>query len=357
MKSVKDEFGLYHEMVFDEMLQRERKRTERTQQPFALIMVEIKTLIKKRTRKNIKKISEVLNDYFREIDLQGWFKQHQVIGIICPEVPASHIPSLEKKVENALEEAFPVSIHDEVAVSYICFPEKRDSDDDSQDSFISVYPELKSNNVKKVASDIMKRSMDITLALVALVLLFPLFIVIPLLIKLTSPGPVFFRQQRVGFGGKTFIFFKFRSMQVNNDESEHKEFVKNFIKTSAEQTVDGKTTFKLMNDKRITPIGKFLRKTSLDELPQIFNVLRGDMSLVGPRPPIPYEVDEYRIWHRRRVMEVRPGITGFWQVHGRSTTTFETMVRMDIFYIKSRSLFMDIMLLVKTPFSLFKGAF
>jgi lipopolysaccharide/colanic/teichoic acid biosynthesis glycosyltransferase len=357
MKAVKDEFGLYHEPVFDEMLQRERKRTERTQQPFALIMVEIAGLDKSRLKKRIRRLSEVLDECFREIDVQGWFRQNEVIGIICPEVPAKNVSALRKKVENALEESFPVSVHGELDISYVCFPEKGVTETEKENTFSPVYPELKQNTVRKVVSDAAKRVMDITIALIALVILFPVFIIVPILIKLTSPGPVFFRQQRVGFGGKNFTFLKFRSMQVNNDESEHKEFVKNFIKTSSEEQADGTTTFKLVNDKRITPIGRFLRKTSLDELPQLLNVLLGDMSLVGPRPPIPYEVDEYRIWHRRRVMEVRPGITGFWQVHGRSTTTFETMVRMDISYIKSRSLFKDIMLIVKTPLSLFKGAF
>ena len=356
MKSVKDEFGLYHEPVFDEMLQRERKRTERTQQPFALIMIEIKDPVKRKAKKRTRKLSEVLNECFREIDVQGWFRQNSVIGIICPEVAAKNVTALRKKVENALEEAFPVTVHEELEISCICFPEKSETGNDTKDSMLSVYPELKSNSVGKVASDVAKRAMDIFLAVIALVLLFPVFLIVPLLIKFTSPGPVFFRQKRVGFGGRQFTFLKFRSMQVNNDESEHKAFVTNFIKNSDRQT-DGSQPFKIVNDKRITPIGRFLRKTSLDEIPQLINVLKGDMSLVGPRPPIPYEVDEYRVWHRRRVMEVRPGITGFWQVYGRSSTSFENMVRMDIFYIKYRNLFLDIMLLVKTPFSLFKGAF
>lgn len=356
MKSVKDEFGLYHEPVFDEMLQRERKRTERTQQPFALIMIEIKDPVKRKAKKRTRKLSEVLNECFREIDVQGWFRQNSVIGIICPEVAAKNVTALRKKVENALEEAFPVTVHEELEISCICFPEKSETGNDTKDSMLSVYPELKSNSVRKVASDVAKRAMDISLAVIALVLLFPVFLIVPLLIKFTSPGPVFFRQKRVGFGGRQFTFLKFRSMQVNNDESEHKTFVTNFIKNSDQQT-DGSQPFKIVNDKRITPIGRFLRKTSLDEIPQLINVLKGDMSLVGPRPPIPYEVDEYRVWHRRRVMEVRPGITGFWQVYGRSSTSFENMVRMDIFYIKYRNLFLDIMLLVKTPFSLFKGAF
>lgn len=146
-------------------------------------------------------------------------------------------------------------------------------------------------------------------------------------------------------------------MKVNNDESAHKAFVKDFIKAKPDTATNETKTFKMVNDKRITSIGKFLRKTSMDELPQFINVLTGNMSVVGPRPPIQYEVDEYHIWHRRRVMEVKPGITGFWQVHGRSSTSFETMVRMDIYYIKYRSFVLDLVLIFQTPFSLLKGAY
>lgn len=356
VKSVKDEFGLYRETVFDDMLQRERKRTERSQQPFALIMVEIKNLTKVKAKKSIRRLSVILDECFREIDIQGWYKQHSVIGIICPEVAKKSVQALQKKVESALEEAFPVDFRDELDVSYICFPEAATIEKVEANTQLSVYPEFKPNNVKKISADVLKRAMDLTLATVGLTLLFPVFILVSLLIKVTSPGPVFFRQKRVGFGGRQFTFLKFRSMHVNNDESEHKAFIKQFINANTEPTDDTKP-FKIVKDKRVTPIGRFLRKTSLDELPQLINVLLGDMSLVGPRPPIPYEVDEYRIWHRRRVMEVKPGITGFWQVYGRSQTSFENMVRMDIFYIKYRNLFLDIMLLLKTPFSLFKGAY
>jgi lipopolysaccharide/colanic/teichoic acid biosynthesis glycosyltransferase len=161
---------------------------------------------------------------------------------------------------------------------------------------------------------------------------------IPIIMKLTSPGPVLFRQERVGLYGKHFTFLKFRSMHVNNNADVHKEFIHNLIakKSSAQTGNDsaGQKIYKITNDTRVTPLGKILRKTSLDELPQFFNVLKGDMSLAGPRPPIPYEVEKYHIWHRRRVMEVKPGITGLWQVEGRSSTTFDEMVRLDIQYAR-----------------------
>jgi lipopolysaccharide/colanic/teichoic acid biosynthesis glycosyltransferase len=145
---------------------------------------------------------------------------------------------------------------------------------------------------------------------------------------------------------------------MNNDATIHKDFVTDFIKGKIKESADGqKTCFKIKNDPRITPIGRILRKTSLDEIPQFINVLMGDMSLVGPRPSIPYEVEQYDLWHRRRVLEVKPGITGLWQVEGRSSLTFDNMVRLDLQYIKKWSFFLDIKLLIKTPFTLVKGAY
>jgi lipopolysaccharide/colanic/teichoic acid biosynthesis glycosyltransferase len=163
----------------------------------------------------------------------------------------------------------------------------------------------------------------------------------------------------VGLYGKKFMFLKFRTMYVGNDSRVHEEYIKKLIagKIDAESG-DGasqKPVYKITNDKRVTPIGEFLRKTSLDELPQFINVLLGDMSLVGPRPPIPYEVQNYDIWHRCRVVEVKPGITGLWQVMGRSTTSFDEMVRLDIKYSREWSIWLDLKIIAKTPWSVIKG--
>ena len=189
-----------------------------------------------------------------------------------------------------------------------------------------------------------KRAMDIFGSLMALVILSPLFVAIAALIRLTSPGPVLFKQERVGRFGKPFTFLKFRSMYVNNDDSIHRQYVRDLIanRVDCDPGEGGDTVFKIRNDPRITPLGAFLRKTSLDELPQFFNVLKGEMSLVGPRPPVPYEVEDYGLWHRYRILAVKPGITGLWQVRGRSLTTFDGMVRLDIQYIRSWSLWLDL---------------
>lgn len=194
-----------------------------------------------------------------------------------------------------------------------------------------------------------KRVVDFTIALVLLILCIPLMLILAILIKFTSKGPVFFTQERVGRGGKSFTFVKFRSMRHKADDSIHREYMNKLIQGDAESQSDenGEPLFKLKHDPRITEVGQFLRKTSLDEIPQLVNVLTGSMSLVGPRPPIPYEVNAYKSWHMQR-LSVKPGITGLWQVSGRSTTTFDEMVKLDLEYIKKRSLSLDLKILFQT---------
>jgi lipopolysaccharide/colanic/teichoic acid biosynthesis glycosyltransferase len=200
----------------------------------------------------------------------------------------------------------------------------------------------------------MKNILDIAGSASALLLFAPLFLIIAAAIKSTSPGPVFFRQERVGLNGRTFLFYKFRSMKTNNDPLKHKEYIKKFINQQNYSAVEP-GIFKLTNDSRITRVGHFIRKTSLDELPQLINVLKGDMSLVGPRPPIPYECDLYDIWHRRRLLSARPGITGLWQVMGRSRTTFDEMVRLDLKYLREWNLLLDLKILLMTPKAVISG--
>jgi len=200
--------------------------------------------------------------------------------------------------------------------------------------------------------------MDILGAMMASVVFSPFFLVIPLLIKTTSAGPILFRQERIGQYGKRFVFLKFRTMFVNNNEAIHREYVKNLIceNKSIDSGKDGeRRIYKIKDDRRITPLGRVLRKTSLDELPQLLNVLKGEMSLVGPRPGLPYEVAAYQTWHRRRVLEVKPGITGLWQVNGRSRVQFDEMVRLDLRYAKAWSPWLDIKILARTPRAVVMG--
>lgn len=196
----------------------------------------------------------------------------------------------------------------------------------------------------------MKRLTDIAGSFLGLILLFPLFLLIAILIKLEDPkGPIFFRQLRVGENEKTFYMFKFRSMVYNAEEL--------LEQLLAQNEVSG-AMFKMKNDPRVTKIGRFIRKTSLDELPQLWNVLKGEMSMVGPRPPLPREVAEYSLYDKQR-LHVTPGCTGLWQVSGRSHVGFEEMVEMDLEYIRCRKYWYDIKIIFRTVRLLFgaKDAF
>ncbi|BDQ02754.1 sugar transferase [Ignavibacterium sp.] len=200
----------------------------------------------------------------------------------------------------------------------------------------------------------LKRFFDIAFAIIGLILLSPVMITIAILVKLSSPGPVFYKQKRIGLYGREFDFYKFRSMKpVDGEDEERKKKMIEFMKKG--QT--GGKDLKVVNEDRITWIGRFIRKTSLDELPQLFNVIKGDMSLVGPRPCLPYEFENYTEWQKRRV-NVMPGCTGVWQVWGRSQVSFDDSVVMDIYYINNMSPWLDLQLIFQTiPVMLFsRGA-
>jgi lipopolysaccharide/colanic/teichoic acid biosynthesis glycosyltransferase len=198
-----------------------------------------------------------------------------------------------------------------------------------------------------------KRVIDVGFSSVGLLLMSPIIAVIVVLIKLTSKGPVIFKQERMGQFGKTrFNCLKFRTMYVNNDPHLHREFVRQLIESG--HKTDGQTTYKIVDDPRVTSIGKFLRKSSLDELPQLWNILIGDMALVGPRPPVPYEFEMYKPWHRER-LNVMPGLTGLWQVSGRNKLSFDDMVRLDLHYCEKWSPWMDLKIICATPLVIFTG--
>ncbi|NIO20721.1 MAG: sugar transferase, partial [Candidatus Aenigmarchaeota archaeon] len=197
---------------------------------------------------------------------------------------------------------------------------------------------------------LIKRGLDIMLSGVSLIISSPLFLICAALIKLDSRGPVFYRQTRVGRGGKCFTFLKFRSMKHNVDEEIHVNHVRNLMNGMAGLSSDrrsGERSYKLAEDARVTRVGKFLRKTSIDELPQLINVLKGDMSLVGPRPHPIYEVEQYNLWHSHR-LDVTSGITGLGQVYGRFNTGYEDVYRLDLRYVKRPSLILDLKILFKT---------
>jgi lipopolysaccharide/colanic/teichoic acid biosynthesis glycosyltransferase len=215
----------------------------------------------------------------------------------------------------------------------------------------------RSQSVTRVAGEsrwgaTLRRLFDIAFASAVILILSPVLVAVAIAVRLDSRGPAMFRQRRVGFHEREFTLFKFRSMRLDADPRGHQEYVTALIKGNdgAEPAPDGggKDLYKLAVDNRITPVGRWIRKWSLDELPQLFNVVLGHMTLVGPRPAIPYEVAEYPTWYLER-FSVKPGLTGYWQVSGRSERTYEEMVRLDIEYAERRSLGLDLSILIKTP--------
>jgi len=205
-----------------------------------------------------------------------------------------------------------------------------------------------------------KRAVDVSVALFSLVLLSPLLLCVGAGIKMSSKGPFLYKQTRIGKNGRPFSFYKFRSMHMGASNKDHEAYVQNFIKAKTDGKSSSINVFKIKDDPRVFPFGRFIRKTSIDEFPQLFNVLKGDMSLVGPRPCLPYEWKFYNEWHKNR-LNILPGCTGLWQVLGRSTVSFEEMVVLDLYYISNFDIFflMDIRILIQTFPVIFlgKGAF
>jgi len=352
--------------VFLKVLQIEQLRAERSGRRFVLMLIESENLLGSGASiETVEQVLYTLQSATRLTDVTGWYKDGATIGTIFTEIGAADGKAITKalltKVTSALAESLSIEQINQIHITFHVFPE--DWEGDENDGSWSSRPVFRTpsalNGGPKKASRIVKRVMDVLGSFAALLLLSPVMIAIAIAIKLTSKGPVLFRQVRVGKHGRRFIFLKFRSMHCRNDASIHKAFVKQLITNKNGATDDPSApqrVFKIQNDPRVTPVGRFLRRTSLDELPQFINVLIGEMSLVGPRPPIPYEVKCYEMWHRRRLATVRPGITGLWQVSGRSRIGFDDMVRLDLRYARTWSLRLDIKILLQTPHAVVSGA-
>ena len=354
--------AILDEELFLKRLSIERKRTERSGKAFLLVLLNGQNVFGSAAGEQvIARVEDALCSAVGDIDLVGWYSTDTCLGAILPELGDEIRPDVLEtilhRIEAGLHAYLPGSDADQITVSFHAFPEPMPADlDDSSDS-MRFYPDVPVRQRARWASLMVKRATDIAGSLLALIVLSPVFLVLVALVKLTSRGPALFKQVRIGQYGEKFTFLKFRSMYANNDPKIHQEYVANLIAgNKAYDEGNGvRPVFKIKNDPRITPIGHFLRKSSLDELPQFINVLRGDMSLVGPRPPVPYEFEKYDIWHRRRSFEVRPGITGLWQVSGRSRTTFDEMVRLDLQYARDWTIWMDIKILLKTPKAVVSG--
>ena len=350
------------EEVFHRMIALERKRSERTQRPFVLLLMDTgRKLTTEKSGRILLDILSALQAATRETDVMGWYESNSVVGVMFTEITLNNnliLSTILARISEVLRDRLTTEQFSQIKFSFHLFPEEWDTSDPERPSDPALYPDLHKRNGDGGFSHGIKRAMDVAGSLFLLVLLSPVFFLIAAAIKLTSKGPVLFRQQRIGEHGKPFTFLKFRSMYVNNDSKQHQEYVRQLIAGKAEKQPangNGDGIFKLTNDPRITPVGNFLRRTSLDELPQFLNVLRGEMSLVGPRPPVPYELEAYATWHRRRVLEAKPGITGLWQVHGRSRVSFDDMVRLDLRYARQSSPWLDLKILLQTPKAVIAG--
>ena len=352
------------EKTFRRMIAIERKRTERSKAPFVLMLLEaVGDRGPKKSAITLNHVATALLSASRDTDLVGWYKEGAIVGTMFTGLIVTDkravLDTFLAKVSAALQAELTSEEFSQVRISFHLFPDDWDHEKPGPPTNSALYPDLVSRDKGQRSVLIVKRTIDIVGSSIMLILLAPLFLVIALIIKLTSRGPVFYRQQRVGRYGQTFTFLKFRSMYVNNDSNVHKDFVTRLIASKAGETAPkepGESVYKLTNDKRITRVGKILRRTSLDELPQFLNVLKGEMSLVGPRPPIPYELAAYQTWHRHRLLAVKPGITGLWQVMGRSSVRFDEMVRLDLRYASTWTPWLDLKILLRTPGAVIRGS-
>jgi lipopolysaccharide/colanic/teichoic acid biosynthesis glycosyltransferase len=357
--------GIFHpifdEELFRDTVTRERKRTNRSGLAMVMLLTGVKDSRRENTSALFAGIANALSAIKSDIDIAGWFERGAIMGLIVPEIDTANLAStcerLESRFRKEITNRFKGDLTERLSIKLCVYPEPPQLGDDeleAVDPFL--YPELHIQQDRVAMFQVLKRGMDMLGSLALLLLLSPLLLAIAGLVKLSSRGPVLFHQMRIGQMLKPFMMCKFRTMYANAGHGIHHDYVSWFITSSGkEQEQDKNKIFKLTNDPRITPIGHFLRKTSLDELPQLWNVLVGQMSLVGPRPPLWYEVQQYKPWHRHRVLESKPGITGLWQVTGRSRTTFDEMVRLDLRYARGRSLWADIKILLATPAAVIKG--
>lgn len=347
---------IYTEAKFHEKLIQERRRAERSKKPLLVMILDAENLKKVDITGNLaESVGEGLHTCIRGTDICGLLKSDGVIGVILTEVEHDKVDIAQRIVANKIRKSLTALLSDDlvrqIIISFRTFP---DSNTGADTFDLIFYPELTSLSGREKAGEILKRSIDIFGSIVGLILFSPFFATLPVIIKTTSKGPIFFQQERIGQNGRKFKLLKFRSMYLDNDDVIHREYVKHLIRGEVGGADTSNGVYKIEGDPRVTKVGKCLRRFSLDELPQFINVLKGDMSLVGPRPPIHYEVENYSVWQRNRLMGKKPGITGLWQVTGRSSTTFDDMVRLDLRYMKAWTIALDLKILFRTPAAVLK---
>jgi lipopolysaccharide/colanic/teichoic acid biosynthesis glycosyltransferase len=353
---------LLSEDAFVSMLYLERRRAERADNRFVLVLVDVTKNVngfaKERT---IQKFTKALTEATRETDIIGWHVENSLIGIIGTELGDASNEQIQQRFLERLRNIFEAKMGWEksssISVSFHFFPEESGKGSGDHTANIKLYPEIQKRETARRFSLAIKRAIDVVGSAAALIFFSPIFAAVAVAVKLSSKGPVLFKQERLGQHGKSFTVLKFRSMRTDCDAKIHQKYVEQFIAGQVDGKSDNaeKPVYKIQQDPRVTSVGNFIRKTSLDELPQFWNVLRGDMSLVGPRPSLAYEYRAYELWHRRRVLEIKPGITGLWQVEGRSRTRFDDMVRLDLKYARAWSVWLDLRILAQTPAAVIQG--
>ena len=384
--------GLLVREYFHQRIREEKRRTDRTNIPFSLLFIDLSFVRTHDMRERIDEETlvgitlDVIDANSRETDLKGWFDDERM-GILMPSTSCSGAATLCNKLTDLMKGRLSRYMHNDFQledyVSIISYPEIFGEGDDLQerlftkgkkkDSSEYIYKNNKTLKLKEyfeklvLFSDghrsvyathrhkVVKRCIDLIGSLLGITLCVPIFLIVALAIKLTSPGPVLFKQKRVGLNGRVFTFLKFRSMHTNCDQNIHKKHVNKLSRGEVslfQDNQNGVLSYKLQNDPRITKIGWLLRVTSLDEIPQLFNVLKGDMSLVGPRPYPVYQVEHCRLWQHSRHM-IKPGITGLAQLRARYNITYTDAYRLDLHYLKKWSLWLDLKILIETvPFAL-----
>jgi len=346
--------GIYSVKEFHAVLEHECARSDRTGRRLSLIVFDIGDGHTDQTA--ARRLAHVLTQRIRSIDEVGWFDTWR-LGVVLPDTPAEGARNLAQDICKKIANIKPSPVFKIYSYPSEWLPGSKENSpnhtftkieckgEDPQTDEVKI---CNSGNLAEKAKPLLhcrmpawKRGMDIFGSGLGLLLLFPLFVLISILIKIVSPSPIFFKGERAGYLMKPFNCWKFRTMHANSNNSPHKHHVVKLMKSDDPyEKLDD-------NDDRIIPFGKLLRNTGLDEIPQLINILRGEMSLVGPRPELPYSVRYYTQWQKRRFDAV-PGLTGLWQTGGKNRTTFKGMIRFDITYTQQRSFLLDLKILLKT---------
>ena len=338
--------GIYKSRDFHTLLERERALADRHDRAFCLL--EFSMARAKAAAPDPKPLLEVLTRRLRSSDIAGWTGPLR-IGVILPDTPAKGAWTLAERVCRELDGRMPTPACHVCTYPSDWTPKESLPESGRVSEAPAVPPEPVNGMVPDLVGNLLlgrppfwKRSLDMTGAGVAILALSPLMAVIALTIKLVSRGPVLFRQERIGYMGKPFVCWKFRTMKVDADTRVHQDHFRILMRENVKMA-----KLDTRDDARLIPLGRYLRAAGVDELPQLFNVVLGEMSLVGPRPCIRYEFEDYQRWQRKRC-DTLPGLTGLWQTSGKNRTTFVEMIRLDISYTQRKSLWFDLLMLGKT---------